>query len=513
MSETRQAERHWADRAAAEVLARGVRAPVVSTGISPSGAFHVGHLREIVTGDAVARALRDAGAPARLTFVVDNLDPLRRIYPFLPRERFAPLVGRSLAELPAPSGEGRYDQHFLGPFLDALERLRVDVEVVPADELYASGRMNDVVLAALEQRDTVARILEEVTGKQVAESWSPWNPRCRQCRRLDKGVVLGFDRTAATVRSRCEACGAATEQPIAGGGKLTWRIDWPARWAALGVDVEPFGKDHASRGGSYDSGERLAREVFGVEPPHPIIYEWIALKGQGDMSSSRGNVLSIEDMLQVVPPEVLRYLVIKARPARSIGFDPGRPLARLVDEVDDAHARGRDDRALELSRAAGFAPVGVPFHHLVLVAQLGEFDLDRVMDLLARGGYRELDRDAVAARMELARGWLERFAPEDERVEVPDTLPDTARELAPDQRTFLARLAEQLLPETDAEQIHELIQALARADDGPGAKRGYEAIYRALLGRDRGPRAAGFIAALGTDRVAARFAEAAQQGP
>ncbi|RMF75698.1 MAG: lysine--tRNA ligase, partial [Acidobacteria bacterium] len=145
MSETAAAEQHWADRAAEQILAREPGAPVVQTGISPSGPFHVGHLREILTGDALTRALRERGAAARHLFVVDNLDPLRKVYPFLDEQVYGPLVGRSLCELPAPAGEGTYDEHFLAPFLDALRRLGVDADVVRASELYASGRMDEVV--------------------------------------------------------------------------------------------------------------------------------------------------------------------------------------------------------------------------------------------------------------------------------------------------------------------------------------------------------------------------------
>ncbi len=512
MNDARTGERHWADREAVEILQREPEAPVVETGISPSGPFHVGHLREILTGDALTRALRERGAAARLVFIVDNLDPLRKVYPFLDAGVFGPLVGRSLCELPAPDGEGRYDEHFLRPFLSALGRLGVDAEVLPASELYASGRMDEVVLRALEQRDLLARIQQEVTGKSLPETWSPWNPRCPACRRIDQGEVLGFDREAGTVRSRCRACGEEAEQPIAGGGKLTWRVDWPARWKALSVTSEPFGKDHASRGGSWDTGARIAREVYGMEPPHPVIYEWIGLRGQGDMSSSRGNVLTVGELLEVVPPEVLRYFVLKARPARAITFDPGLPLLRLVDEVDNAAARGRDERALELSRAGRFRPVGVPFHHLVLVGQLAGFDAERVIALLERGGYRDLDRGAVEERLVLARGWLERFAPDEARVEIAETLPDAARHLEPDQREYLARLAT-LLPDLEgasADAIHERLYALASIEGGPGPRRAFEAIYRALLGRDRGPRAASLIEIWGPRRAAARLAEAAE---
>jgi len=510
MSDNPAPERHWADRVADEVLARGISQPVIATGISPSGVFHVGHLREILTGDAAARALRDRGVPARLVFVVDDFDPLRKVHRLLDEGVFGPQLGKPLFTIPAPVGAGNYADYYLRPFLAALGRLHVDCEVVRAHQLYASGAMDDVAFTALENQDRIAAILQEVTGKEeVKGGWSPWNPLCSACGRVDKGRVLDFHRGRNAIRSRCEACGEESEQPAAGGGKLTWRVDWPARWKALGVSVEPFGKDHASKGGSYDTGERIAREIFGVEPPHPIVYEWIALKGQGDMSSSKGNVLAADELLHVAPPEVLRYIVLKNRPHRSIQFDPGMPFLRLVDEVDDASAAGVDSRALELSRAAGFTPVGVPFHHLVLVAQIARFDLDRTLGLLERGGYGPLDRAAVAERMAMARSWLDRFAPEEARVDVPDELPAAVAGIDASQRAFLARLAEALPGLATADAIQEAIRDLANAPGGPGAKRGFEAVYAALIGRARGPRAGSFIEILGPDKVADRFRRAA----
>lgn len=512
---------HWADRTAREVAGRSA-APVVCTGISPSGQFHIGHLREILTGDAVVRALRDRGAPARLLFVVDNLDPLRKVYPFLDPARFTPLIGHSLCEIPAPEGPGSYGDYFLRPFLGVLEALRVDAEVVPADQLYASGRMDEVIFTALEGSEQLARLLTEITrAEEQRAGWSPWNPRCTSCRRLDKGEVLSWDRRAGTIRSRCAACGAISEQPARSGGKLTWRVDWPARWKALGVSAEPFGKDHASKGGSYDTGVAFCRAVLDYEPPIPLVYEWIALKGQGDMSSSKGNVLSAAELLTMVPPEVVRYLVMKSRPARAITFDPGLPLLRLVDEVDDASTSERDDRALELSRAAGFRPVGVPFKHLVLVAQIGLFDLERVLKILTHGGYRDLDREAIAQRVAMARVWAERFAPEDQRIRVLDELPEAVARLAPAQKAALQALADRIrgggfetLPGDELQaRVLEIGNSEPRGEP-VGTKALFEAIYTALLGRNRGPRAGTFLELLietfGSDWLATRFAAAAR---
>lgn len=499
---------HWADEVAAAVLAKGGRA-VLSTGISPSGEIHIGNLREVLTADAVYRALRDRGAEPRFNYVCDNFDPLRRVYPFLDAEVYAPLVGRPLSEIPCPCGRhASYADHFLEPFLESLRTLHVEVELEKGDRMYKEGRMNGQIVAALAGRDAVAAILRDLTGKEVAPDWSPFNPLCPQCGRIDRAKTTGFDARAETIDYTC-ACGAAGTLPMAGGGKLTWRVDWPARWKMLGVTVEPFGKDHATRGGSYDTGVRIVREVFGGEPPFPVPYEWIALRGQGDMSSSKGNVLSIARALELVPPEALRYLVLRERPQRTIVFDPGLPLLQLVDEVDDAQAEGRDERSLELSRAAGFAPVGVPFKHLVVVAQAARFDLDAMVEILGRTGYPGLSREAIAARLQFAARWLERFAPEDLKFEVKESLPSEAAGLSDAQRTFLARLAEALRPDQDGEAVHALVYALAKDVQGAKPAELFQAIYLALLGKPRGPRAGWFVAALGAEFCAARFREAA----
>jgi lysyl-tRNA synthetase, class I len=507
MSDTRST-RHWADEAAEAVAATG-RPQVISTGISPSGEIHIGNMREVLTADAVHRALKERGVPVRFNYVADNFDPLRRVYPFLDSSVYASKIGCPLSEIPCPCGlHESYGEHFLEPFLDSLAQLRVEVEVERADRMYGSGRMNPFVVQALEARDRIAAILRELTGKEVDEDWSPYNPLCPACGRITDAKVTGFSAAAETVDYAC-ACGASGTMPMAGGGKLVWRIDWPARWRMLGVTVEPFGKDHATRGGSYDTGVRIVQEVFGGEPPYPIPYEWIRLKGQGDMSSSKGNVLSIAGALELVPPEVLRYLVLRERPQRTIVFDAGLPLLKVADEVDDAAAAGRDERALELSRAAGFRPVGVPFKHLVVVAQAARFDLERTLEILERTGYPEPDRDAVSDRLGFVRRWLEGYAPDDLRFEVRESLPDETGTLSAEQRRFLARLAERLEPGLSGEAVHARIYEVAGEFEGVKPAVLFQAIYLALLGKPKGPRAGYFVALLGPAFCAARFREAA----
>ena len=73
---------HWADVIAEKLEKSGPH--TIATGITPSGPVHIGNMREVMTAEAVYRALLDRGVEARLIYIADTYDRLRRLYPFLP---------------------------------------------------------------------------------------------------------------------------------------------------------------------------------------------------------------------------------------------------------------------------------------------------------------------------------------------------------------------------------------------------------------------------------------------
>ena len=303
---------HWADVVASEALKKGNK-HIIASGITPSGNIHIGNMREVVTADAAYRALLDAGSEAELLYIADTYDPLRKVYPFLD-DSYEAHVGKPLSEIPCPCGNHpNYAQHFLEPFFRSLDQLGIKPAVYRADELYKAGAYVGAIKTSLVKRDEIARIIEKVSQRTLEPEWNPFNPICNECGRLTTTKVTGFNLESEIVDYTC-SCGSSGTVSMRGGGKLTWRVDWPARWPILGVTVEPFGKDHASAGGSYDTGKRISSEIFEYPAPHPIVYEWINLKGKGAMSSSTGVTVTISDMLDVVPPEVLRYLIIRSKP-------------------------------------------------------------------------------------------------------------------------------------------------------------------------------------------------------
>lgn len=488
---------HWADVIAADLQKIGNKHRI-ATGISPSGHIHLGNLREMVTADAIRRALIDTGGEAEIVYIADDFDPLRKRYPFL-SEEYENYVGMPLCKIPDPEGcHDSYSEHFLQPFLESLEILGIPVEVRRAYRMYADGLYEENIKIALQKRDEISRIVAEVTGRELEEDWYPFMPLCENCGRINSAKVTGFDDES--VYYKCE-CGHSGKASYRGGGKLTWRVDWAARWQILSITCEPFGKDHAAAGGSYDTGVRIAREIFNCNPPYPVPYEWVHLKGVGAMKSSKGIVVPVREMIEVIPPEIVRYITIRVKPERHIEFDPGMGLLDIIEEFEEKIKE--NDRSVELSLVGDVVYSEIPFRHLVVVGQIAGWDVEKAIEILRRTGYKidEIARQDVERRIVYARKWLEKYAPERIKFEIADSV---TVEFSEKELEFLREYSERLREDMKPEEIHSLVYDVAKSQNFKPSK-AFQAIYKAILNKNYGPRAGYFIKSLGIGWVKERF--------
>ena len=432
---------HWSDVMAKRLAQRGDK-HIVATGITPSGEFHIGHLREILTGDMIARAARKAGMDAELVFVVDNADPLRKVYPFLD-ESYEAFIGHQLGSIPAPDDEGKpdwdrfnnegwsYGDHFLQPFLEALRQIGVVPRLLPNLEAYQAGKFSKAAKIACDNPPAIREIIERVSGRELADDWFPWQPLDSKGS-LDGLTITGYDYPLVHWTDSHGESGSSNIEK--GEGKLPWRIDWPAKWAWIGVTMEPFGKDHGAAGGSYDTGKEIV-QLFGIEAPLDLTYEWISLRGQGAMSSSSGNTIGPLEALSLVPPEILRYLVASTKPNKAIEFDTGMGLVNLADEFERTTARDfsiemqkeglsrRQIVAIEDARTAlQLSLISPPeetskvtFRHLAMLAQTKSRDDDVWTSLGLKGNVSQ----SMIGRLERMRTWIQsRHFPDELRITI-----------------------------------------------------------------------------------------------
>ncbi len=475
----------WAKEVAEEL---GDGPHVVVSGISVSGNIHAGNLREVLVAEAVARALRERGAEVRFIFHADTIDPLRKIAPGIP-ESYEEYIGQSLSRVPDPEGcHESYSEHFLAPFEAALKEMKMDVEVLRSHEIYESGTYADVTRESIVHTAELREILQEVTGREMPVEWSPYLPRAGSGdlngnrvleHRPQENQIVFVDRDG----------NESVADYSKGEGKLGWRVELAARWKALGVTFEPFGKDHTSRGGSTDTADRMAREVFDYPVPGRYEYEWINIKGRGAMSSSKGIVLLPQDLLRIMPPDALRSLVLGRDPARALDLDLGEGFPRFMDEY-----------------LSSVQEEPVPYNHLVTIAQTST-DPNTAAEMLRRGGYEKATEDPdLPQDLQYARNWAEEWAPESLRLRILE--PEEAREVAENldegQRAYLSTIAGKLEPGMNGDDLQDLLYATA-IDMKVKPRKAFAALYAVLLGAKHGPKAGPFIAGLPTEMVRQRF--------
>lgn len=502
---------HWADVEAGNIG----NSPLVATGVAPSGPIHLGGLRELLTGEAIARAADDG----QLVLIVDSMDPLRKVYPFLD-DSYEEHIGQPLSGIPCPCGDHKsYSEHYLERFLETLEELEVDLDIKYAHKMYAEGEYEEASRRMLNRRDEVAEIIEEHTGRELEVDWYPYNPICSECGRIGTSEVLGFEDPYVLYRCGCGHEGKADIR--ADDGKLPWRCDWPARWWILGIDCEPFGKDHAASGGSWDTGKDIIEDVLEGDAPHPVVYEWIQLKGQGPMSSSSGVAITAEDMIDMVGPEVVRFLILRPKPSSHIDFDPGLGILDLMDDYDnheDEYFNGEDKdmkRVYELSQPQDVPeeqPERIPYRHLVNLVQIYKTP-ERIWKVVKSIGQIEDDSEEnyvrLKQRVDHVKYWLDEFAPDMVKFSIMEEVPDIS--LSDEEIEFLKEYGEGIeQKEWKPVDLHQLVHETAEKVDISKGK-AFRSFYKILLGRSKGPRLGRFLSQLEKEFVVNRIEEAVQK--
>ena len=481
----------WA-RKVADGLGKGPH--VVVSGISVSGNIHAGNLREVLVAEAVANALRARSEEVRFIFHADTIDPLRKVPSGVPEET-GQYIGHSLSDVPDPFGNCHesYAEHFLTAFEEALNEMGVDVEVVRSHKLYTDGFYKYVTREALNHTEELRAILAEVTKRRallVEDYWSPYIPRS------SSGSLHGTRVTKHLpeeykVQFKNEFGQDEVADYSEGDGKLQWRVELAARWKALGVTFEPFGKDHTTSGGSTETADRMASEVFRYHAPGRYEYEWIGLKGYGDMSSSRGIVLLPKDLLKIMPPNAVRRIILGRDPAKRFDLDLGSGFPRFMDEYRERARRGL-----------------VPFAHLATISQIVGDNVEAAIEILLQGGYREdvRDREALARWLTYAQNWSETWAPDSFRFKILDLTEaaEAARSLDADQLRYLDEVAGLLDVSLDGDTAQNALYDKA-LELGMKPRKAFAAIYTVLLGRKNGPKAGPFIVQIGVWIAQQRF--------
>ena len=507
----------WADEIANKLDKK--KKQLVDDAFSTSGPAHVGSLRGFVIHDIAYRALLADGLDAKFTFILDDFDPVDELPGVdFDKELIEKEMGKPIFMAISPEKGKSLADYYGEQIIASASKAGVFPEYLKNSEIYKSGKLDDVIRIALDNTEKIKEIYKRITTVEHPKDWYPFQPICENCGKIGTSTTYAWD--GKEVSYVCEenkvewahGCGHKGKvSPFGGTGKLYWRVEWPARMVALGVTVEGEGKDHWVAGGSREMANAIIREIFKKQPPEDIRYEFFVVEGK-KMSKSKGNGVTADEVTEILPVELIRYLLAK-NPKKEVDFNiQGITIPNLFDDYDRAMKAFQKEidfpdlgRAYEIVQEKGFEPgYRMRFSKVALAIQMPKIDIHEEAKSEKGSTLTKSELANLDERIEYAQKWLDKYAPDDFVFKVLIKEPDI--KLSDIQKKFLVKLSEVFKTKNGwkGEELHSELHEIKKSME-ISPKDAFSAVYLSFLGKESGPQAGWLLASLDHEFVATRL--------
>ena len=529
MSEETIGHGTWYDMMAKKVIDRerqlGRNMDKVRTemGLGASGFPHIGSLGDAARSYAVTLALKNLNCNSELVAFCDDKDGLRKV-PAGMSSDMEKYLGYSVSTIPDPFGcHESYGKHMSSLLLDALDKCGIQYKYYSANEVYKQGLLLNEIRTILTKAKQVGEIVKQEVGQETYTEVLPFFAVCEKCGHLYTTRSYKYDAKTDKVTYKCEGleirgklikgCGHEGEVDIKSGqGKLTWKSEFAARWKALDIRFEAYGKDIAD---SVRINDRICKEVLEFEPPSHAKYEMFLDKGGKKISKSAGNVFTPQVWFRYGSPQSLLLLMLKRFVGtRTLDVNDIPAYMNELDVLEDAYFGKKQVTEKDLTKLRGLylycytmqppakPSVHVPYNLMAFLVKMAPKDCTEqfITEKLQNYGYlqknQQLDAD-LKRRIEYAFNWTADF---EEIQETPITLTQ-------EQKTAIEALVQVLQTEDDPEKIQNGIFNAAK-NNGMQPRDFFKILYTVLMGAPQGPKLGPYVLAMGKQNVTAALQRA-----
>jgi len=518
----------WYDMMAKKVIDRerklGRSLSLVRTemGLGASGFPHIGSLGDASRSYAVTLALRSMGFNSELVAYCDDKDGLRKVPAGLPKD-LEKYLGFPVSSIPDPFGcHESYGKHMSSLLLESLDKCGIEYRYFSAKEVYEKGIILNEIRTILSNAQKVGEIVKQEVGQERYTEVLPFFPVCANCDRIYTTKAYKYEPETDKVLYKCEGleirgkliegCGHQGEAKLSE-GKLTWKGEFAARWKALDIRFEAFGKDIAD---SVRINDRICREVLCFEPPSHARYEMFLDKGGKKISKSAGNVFTPQVWFRYGSPQSLLLLMLKRFVGtRTLDVSDIPAYMNELDSLEDVYFGKKPTKdEKELVKLRGLyeycwvmkppkAPsVHVPYNLLAFLAKMApkENTEEFIEEKLRSYGYLQKNQhvdETLRKRIEYAFNWTQDF----------EEIKETAVTLTKEEENAVSALIAVLETVDEPEKIQNAVFNAAKSNGiQPGTF--FRTLYMILMGAPQGPRLGPYILAMGKLNVLAALKRA-----
>ena len=517
----------WLDRVAKEIvereksLGRSLSNVRVESGLGASGIPHIGSLGDAARAYGVKLALENAGYNSELIAYSDDMDALRKVPAGLP-EWLQNEIAKPVSEIKDPFDcHASYGAHMSALLLDGLDQIGAKYTFQSGYEAYKKGLLTKQIDLILKSAEAIGDKIEELTGQKKYQDALPYFPQCANCHRLNVAHAYRYDPDAMKVYYKCtgdemgkkwvEGCGHEGIADITKGeGKLSWKVEFAARWAAFDIRYEAHGKELTD---SVKVNDWISENVLSFPPPYHVVYELFQDKSGKKISKSVGNLVTPQKWLALASAQSLLLVYYKRIVgARNISEEDIPAYMDEFDSLEDLYfGKTKEENRMKEARLKGLyyysylaSPPAAPSQHVpyrLLVQLAGVAPAENAEAYVAKRlvDYRvaKLVDEDLKQRIRFALNWSKEFTLEQEKVEMSEK-----------ERGAVLDLASKIAELSDAQTIQTVIFDTAKSH-GLESPQLFRALYLCLLGTERGPRLGPYIMDIGPKKVAQKLKDMA----
>ena len=494
--------RHWTEILVERIMTERKQPFVITGGITTSGPTHLGTVCEFLYPAKINDILVEKGQKSSFYFIGDILDAFDSVPSDMEKygEQLKPYLGMPLCNTPDPlKCHVSLGDHYLADAEDVIKKMGLTIKVIRVNELYQQGKFDPYARIFLKNEQETRRVVAETSFRKVEElaGWSPIMPICEKCGRIATTRVTWHDDEEYEYiddgdTGYVKGCGYSGRAKISDHRyKLQWRVHWPSWQALFNTTAEGGGKDHFTRGGSYDTQIEIHRRIFNREPP--VAYNWGFILFEGKKySKSKGIGMGTTELLKLIPPEVIAYILIEPDLKSDKNIAPsGEGLLAVYEEIERISVLGNPESRADKKKAIAFRlAIGklkwkAKFVDILTYYQIHR-DWKKVGSLLG-------DESGVAYLAPYIEEWLARkYEPERYNFSLNPGKAKNGSLVG----AFDAELADRM----NALEIHNLVYSVAEKQNVKAAEL-FGELYRVLIGKDSGPRFGKLIEAIGVKRT------------
>ncbi|MEA3378148.1 MAG: lysine--tRNA ligase [Nanoarchaeota archaeon] len=508
---------HWADQTARKIIVQkgNKKQYVCAAGITPSGIVHIGNFREIITVELVARAFKSLNKKVKFLYSWDDYDVFRKVPKGWPKEEeLKKQLRRPIVDVFDPFEKEKSFAAYNESLVETdLLKLGIKPEYKYQAQMYRKCSYKQGMKKALQKVDIIKKILNEFRSEPLPDDWLPlgiFDPDTKTDEVSDIKYLGGYKVSYKDKYGHEKQFDFSKD----GRSKLLWRVDWPMRWEYEKVDFEPGGKDHSTYGGSFTTAKEIAKQVYNFNSPLYIMYDFIRIKGTGGkISSSKGDVITLCDILGVYEPEIVRYLFAGTRPKTEFAISFDLDVIKIYEDFDRTERiyynaednvslkeKIKQKRIYELScigKPQSKMPFQPSFRHLCNIVQICENDFEKIKKYYKIKSGFSLQK--LKKRADCVNCWLKNYAPQQMKFKIVDFI--DIKQFNKIERQLLASLREVLKEKDyDENQLFERFYEIIKKNDS-SPKQFFTICYKALINNKIGPKLAPFLLQIGKDRI------------